>query len=503
MKKRVTIFTLLLLFAVAGVFQSRAFATGHTLQEVANAFNNCKTVADYADYGYRINASIDEQDENILNVTLLDEESGTTIMKAFTLDGSVLSANELTTEHLSFMMILADSVGQINGYEDGELFDTLNSDQIKDYTLEKEGIEIKEDGEYYTIRMDIDKVVPLADFSNFYLKPDQFEFVAGLPSEGESGNQMGKEAKLAYSITVTQEESSIVIGEKGDLTMSAYNSVCSAIEALYNKDAVDYFQSICPEVSECEYDYDGMSIVLFADVSEDSFFDGMKAIKVVLDNGYMKDRFLRTEYIGEKVERGEKTLNIDFSANNSYKIDLFSSISESGDIGFLYKYILEPVFLANGAGYELTGDTVYFKIEDGKIVVGDKDNSLFKLVIGETNFELLPTDPDAAKTSVTAKHENVSVAEYQEGVSGVHTRYGNYQVTVNMTFGKEEAAKKDDQKETNPADPDKKNDSGKTVSANSSAKTGDMGTAVKVLLYGIVIVVSTAALVKTKKESKC
>ena len=74
--------------------------------------------------------------------------------------------------------------------------------------------------------------------------------------------------------------------------------------------------------------------------------------------------------------------------------------------------------------------------------ITDKDNSIFKIVIAEDYLEILPTKT-AEKTTVTAKHNSVKAIEYEEGAtSSDHFRYGEYNLTVNVTYGSESKEEK-------------------------------------------------------------
>ena len=46
---------------------------------------------------------------------------------------------------------IVDSIGQLHGYSEGETYLTLNSEEIKAYTLDK-GFEIADDGNAVTIK---------------------------------------------------------------------------------------------------------------------------------------------------------------------------------------------------------------------------------------------------------------------------------------------------------------------------------------------------------------
>lgn len=438
MKKKILSISVLLFFMLVTLLQNKVVATTHTLEEIAEIFNNSSSVNDYEElFESEFIASTDESEPNILSITIKTDEVSSTIN--FEKEGNILSNTHLDDENLVAAFLLAESIGQANGYNDGELINNFNMfvDEVYNYTLENEGFEVKEDEGNYSVKMDITKKVPLIDVSEYYLKPEEFDFIKDIVDEGTTGNQTGRDSKFAYNLMVGEDENQIYIGEKDEITDSTYKSILSAIEVMYGEKAIEYFESIYPELTEGYMQLDGFTIDYDADIDleEQPIFTGTKVVLVTIDNEYLKDEVLRTEYIGETVKRGNKTITLDFIKNKSYKLGFFDEVSSS-DAAFLFKYILEPVFVESEA--ELEGDTIYFNIIDGKIVVGDKNKNVFKLVVYDEYLELLPTKTNEEKTTIKASYENVKAIEYEEGKTQDHFRYGEYNLSINVIYGNEE-----------------------------------------------------------------
>lgn len=438
MKKKILSISVLLFFMLVTLLQNKVVATTHTLEEIAEIFNNSSSVNDYEElFESEFIASTDESEPNILSITIKTDEVSSTIN--FEKEGNILSNTHLDDENLVTAFLLAESIGQANGYNDGELINNFNMfvDEVYNYTLENEGFEVKEDEGNYSVKMDITKKVPLIDVSEYYLKPEEFDIIKNIVDEGTTGNQTGRDSKFAYNLMVGEDENQIYIGEKDEITDSTYKSILSAIEVMYGEKAVEYFESIYPELTEGYMIFDGFTIDYDTDIDleEQPMFTGTKVVLVTIDNEYLKDEVLRTEYIGETVKRGNKTITLDFIKNKSYKLGFFDEVSSS-DAAFLFKYILEPVFVESEA--ELEGDTIYFNIIDGKIVVGDKNKNVFKLVVYDEYLELLPTKTNEEKTTIKASYENVKAIEYEEGKTQDHFRYGEYNLTINVIYGNEE-----------------------------------------------------------------
>lgn len=437
MKKRILSISVLLFFMLVTLLQNKVVAATHTLEEIAEIFNNSSSVNDYEElFESEFIASTDESEPNAISITIKTENGSSKIN--FEKEGNILSNTHLDDENLVAAFLLAESIGQANGYNDGELINNFNMfvDEVYNYTVENEGFEVKEDEGNYSVKMDITKKVPLIDVSEYYLKPEEFDFIKKIVDEGTTGNQTGRDSKFAYNLLVGEDENQIYIGEKDEITDSTYKSILSAIEVMYGEKAVEYFESIYPELSEGYMILDGFTIDYDTDIDleEQPIFTGTKVVLVTIDNEYLKDEVLRTEYIGETVKRGNKTITLDFTKNKSYKVGFFDEVSSS-DEAFFVKYILESVL--EESGDELEGDTIYFNIVDGKIVVGDKNKSIFKVVINDEYLELVPTKTNVEKTTVKANYENTKVKEYEEGKSQDHFRYGEYNVTINVIYGKE------------------------------------------------------------------
>lgn len=437
MKKKILSISVLLFFMLVTLLQNKVVAATHTLEEIAEIFNNSSSVNDYEElFESEFIASTDESEPNAISITIKTENGSSKIN--FEKEGNILSNTHLDDENLVAAFLLAESIGQANGYNDGELINNFNMfvDEVYNYTVENEGFEVKEDEGNYSVKMDITKKVPLIDVSEYYLKPEEFDFIKNIVDEGTTGNQTGRDSKFAYNLLVGEDENQIYIGEKDEITDSTYKSILSAIEVMYGEKAVEYFESIYPELSEGYMILDGFTIDYDTDIDleEQPIFTGTKVVLVTIDNEYLKDEVLRTEYIGETVKRGNKTITLDFTKNKSYKVGFFDEVSSS-DAAFFVKYILESVL--EESGDELEGDTIYFNIVDGKIVVGDKNKSIFKVVINDEYLELVPTKTNVEKTTVKANYENTKVKEYEEGKSQDHFRYGEYNVTINVIYGKE------------------------------------------------------------------
>ena len=138
-----------------------------TLEEIATKFNNSSEVANYHnETGGNLVASIEENTLTVTSTTQDSEIGPAIVAYGFTLEGTVWSGSVSSDEHgLYIFQILLDSIGQLYGYEEGELVGILDSPDIGEYTLETEGFE-QEIGTGYKFKIDLSKKIPLEKASS-------------------------------------------------------------------------------------------------------------------------------------------------------------------------------------------------------------------------------------------------------------------------------------------------------------------------------------------------
>lgn len=160
MKKIIIIGIFIFLMFVCATIGKSVYAASLSLDEIANKFNNCNTVKEYAEMESVLKATVNG---NKLNISVTS--NGQTLNFEYTLTDTILSATFSDDDEqngVQVATIIADCVGQLHGYSDGDLLDTLNSEKITDYTVLNEGYEIKEiSNNNYQVKIDISKKIPL------------------------------------------------------------------------------------------------------------------------------------------------------------------------------------------------------------------------------------------------------------------------------------------------------------------------------------------------------
>ena len=301
MKKRLFMMVFILILIIS--FANINYAANITLEQIVSKFNNCESVKQYANYGSIWKASSD--DKNI-NITI--EANGNTAELEYVLEGNILSTSLEGDDAISgamVSMVLIDCIGQLHGYSDGELFATLNSEEIQNYTLENEGIEIKQDTTKYIIKVDITKKIPLVDFSETYIEvsdlEDLKEFISG------DGSAQTSKGNIAFWKGGYDNEMTVVIGEKEKLTENAYKSILSVLKVMFNSDkATNYFKENYSNISIGDKEFNGFKI------EKNPTKTSMEEVVLGKDDTYQFvritiDKSLVNSYINKSDETDDKT----------------------------------------------------------------------------------------------------------------------------------------------------------------------------------------------------
>ena len=279
--KKILSFILIFVFVIG----LTACKNDSQIDKVIKKFNNSETVKSYKEYGYEVKA---EKSKNILKITTIVEKKKSTL--EFKIDGNVLSNDNISDSDLMQTMILIDSIGQVNGYKEGELVQNINafSKEIKDYTVEKEGLEISWNDESVSIKIDISKKIPLIDMKQFYLKVSDLDTLTELVKSKEDGNVNSKIGNIAYNVMINDNETTIIVGQEKELSDSAYKSILSIIEVVYGKDRVNNFKELFPKLVNTKTTKEAYTLEPNYKVDEDSVFKDTKAISITIDNQKLK-----------------------------------------------------------------------------------------------------------------------------------------------------------------------------------------------------------------------
>ena len=258
MKKVISIIVLMV-FVILFICNN-AYATSVTLEQIVEKFNKSSIVDDYKNAGGSISAT---NDVDSINITVNASEKTENV--ELLLQGNVLSI-EIDQEESSALVkayvtsSIIDIIGELHGYQEGELAQTVNSDEAKNYTLEKEGYEVENISETkFKIKVDITKKIPLVDFSNTYIEVSDLQDL----KKYISGDGFAEKSKgnIWFNKNGYDGEYTLLVAEKGNLTENTYKSVLSILEVMFDNDKViQHFKNNYPNISTGDKEFKGFSI---------------------------------------------------------------------------------------------------------------------------------------------------------------------------------------------------------------------------------------------------
>ena len=282
-KKKILSLALLLVVIISAT----GCGNNSKLDDIVNKINNCKSVKDYKEYDYDIKAT---SSKDTLTITSKTEDKESKV--EFKLDGDVLSNEKLSTNDLMAALLVINGVGQTYGYNDGELSQNINTftDEFKNYTLDKEGLELVINDEKVSLKINISKKVPLIDMNKFYLKENELDMISQLIKDKETGNQNGKIGNIGYDIFVGEDESTIQIGQDGKLSDSAYKSIITALEIMYGEDTAKEFQELYPKFVDDKKEVGAFTIEKDYKIEDkdNSVFKDTEVVLVTINNKKVK-----------------------------------------------------------------------------------------------------------------------------------------------------------------------------------------------------------------------
>jgi len=252
MLKKIFISSMFLIFLFVNLYTTVSYAETITLSQIVEKFNNDSLIKES-------NGSIiASNDDNKITITIT--EDGQTHKFEFVLEGTILTAKLSGQESIVEAIVatvLIDCIGQLHGYAEGELMQTLQADEIANYTIDKEGLEAKELADGIQIKVDIAKKIPLLDFSNTYIEVSDLDkaLIAG------DGFLQKSKGNLVFHKSGYGNEAVVFIGEKGKLTQNTYQSILSTLQVMFDTETVmHYFKQNYPNIALGNKEFSGFKI---------------------------------------------------------------------------------------------------------------------------------------------------------------------------------------------------------------------------------------------------
>ena len=325
MKKSKVIVGIILILAIMISLYPRSYADlNPTLENVARIFLNCTSVNEYNQNNNTMNLyvttakSVENGTTDILTVHVYENYVETASL-VYKLEGSTLTGefsglddrDETARERAYWPVvtnILIDCIEQIHGYAEGEMFDTLNSSQIANYRLGKEGLQIINNSpNYYSVQIDISRSIPTIDENSFIKVKDLEDVKDNLSGDGIAKLKKGN--VLFYKCTIDDKDV-ISIGEQGDFSYKINKSIYSILEVMLgNSEAVDYYKENYPTVKSNKQ-FEGFKIEVnpVKNSTEGSVFgvdDTYKFVRITVDREAINTALENAKKKEEEEKTGE------------------------------------------------------------------------------------------------------------------------------------------------------------------------------------------------------
>ena len=129
------------------------------LNQIAYIFRNCSFSKKMQSQGYIMNATVSQN-----KITVFTGGDGLSFNVDFTLKNNILytkiiyNQDDPNTNAIELILAIAlvDCVGQVNGHPEGVLFTALGNDEALNYTIENEGVEIRNADNGYDVIIKVD-----------------------------------------------------------------------------------------------------------------------------------------------------------------------------------------------------------------------------------------------------------------------------------------------------------------------------------------------------------
>lgn len=262
------------------------------LEEIVNTFNSKGDMLAFSQYGININAITNKKNKILISLTgdnFQDMELEYSVKK------NILSGKFSVNQNNSFFVDLAtiyliDTICELNGYEKDQVLPSITDTLIANYTLENEGLLFRHSNGSIEVQMDINKKIPLVDFSKVYLELDDVLYGKNDMLNGSFTTQRGN---IMATVETKDGVSEITIGERPEITENSYKSLLTIIEVLFdNEKAVEYIKNNYSGIEEGNKKFGGVNIELNFNITNNELraYDlaGLKITHVTINHKNLK-----------------------------------------------------------------------------------------------------------------------------------------------------------------------------------------------------------------------
>jgi len=250
---------LALIFLIGLSINTKSNAATITLEQIVEKINSSKDVAKFQEDDITVTATCTANtitmDFNCISI----DGTPKTFTTIFTLEDNILSAE---TPDGSNFQILMNALGQLHGYEDGEIFATLMNcayrDEYRSCTLDNEGFEYDE--QENVIRINIDKIMPLEQFTNTIFDMSDYAKLC----DDEWKTPVMRKDDMIWS------DGYMFISQSNDKE-SLYKNILFCLELQYERfkpegitleELTTYFKTYYPDLSQGSKNFKGIEILV-------------------------------------------------------------------------------------------------------------------------------------------------------------------------------------------------------------------------------------------------
>lgn len=469
MMKKYLVFIMIIMIILIAIGANFCQAATITLAQIVNQFNSSKEIQDS---GMQLVASANN---DTLTIT-----APNSVTLQYKLNGNILSANFSSDNAFAGAVVslyVADSVGQLHGYSDGEMLSTLSSDQIMNYTLEKEGIQISQgaSGEFI-FKLDITKKIPLLNFDDAYIEVSDLEGLKEFLVGGGSA-QTGK-GNVVFHKRGYDNELTVIVGEKSSLTKNTFRSIQSILEVMFETPkASSYFKANYPNSSFSNKEFTGFKIEVnpTKDSMEEAVLgkdDKYKFVRITIDKAKAKTAI---ENFKEQSGSEESKNIVQTDKNTNIKLEASTNV-----IPETTKLVVNKI--TSGSTYSTALKILEAKTE--KFV-------LYDITLMNENVTIQPNGKVKISLPIPQGYDKARISVYRVSETGEKVKYstkisGNYVVFETDHFSNYAVAQEKVDKEGNVVINYEKGDN--TVATNKIPQTGEQTSMVISIIFAVAVV---------------
>ena len=283
-----------------------SYSVTATLSQIVENIKNCETIEEYQKAGYTIN--VDNKDNNSIVITTKNGDN--TYTTEFKLEDGILVAN-LKNDDINgamWSMETFSAVAQLYGYTDEYITGICASNEIQNYTIDKEGFEMtnQSDGTI-SVKININNINLTQDLSNIYITTDDLSGCQ-IFKDGYGNLQMTRGYVTLY-LKIDDDNVVITVGENKNLTDNSYKSACSVLGKLFDSSIVDAFTSEYKNFLNGNKEWQDFKIEIDPEKTdmESVVFSSDKIVRITLDKSKVtKDTFSNSKESGSTDENNKK-----------------------------------------------------------------------------------------------------------------------------------------------------------------------------------------------------